>query len=71
MAYYFCAKISQEHSEHLRSLALNLGVSKENMTFNPDGCEPFTLGVYIKFKDSETLNRFSASATPYILENWL
>ena len=71
MAIYFCAKISQEHSEHLRSLALDLGVSPENMVFKNAGCEPFTLGVYIKFKDIETLNRYAEKATPFILERWL
>ena len=72
MALYFCAKISQEHSEQLRSIALDLGVSPENMVFKTAGCEePFTLGVYIKFKDVETLNKYSEKSTPFILERWL
>lgn len=71
MACYFCAKISQEYSEHLRSLASNLGISSQNIAFKSNGCEPFTLGVYIKFKDEVTLNKYSEEANPFIIERWL
>lgn len=71
MAYYFCAQISQEYSEHLRSLASNLGISNQNIVFKSNGCEPFTLGIYIKFEDIETLNKYSEKAIPFIMERWL
>lgn len=68
MANYFCAKISQEHSEFLRLLALQFGVSNENMFFSPIGCQFCTLYIYIKFENIETLKRFSELSTPFILE---
>lgn len=71
MAKYFCAKVFQEYSEYLRSLALNLGVSEQNMIFKHISCEPLTLEVYIKFEEVETLNKYSKEVVPFIIERWL
>lgn len=70
MSNYFCAKISQEHSEEVRSLALKLGVPKENIIFSAIGCQFCTLGVYIKFEKESTLELFSNESAPYVLERW-
>ena len=70
MANYFCARISQEHSEGIRILALNLGVSPKNIIFSKIGCDFCSLGVYIKFKDQSTLEKFSKDLVPFIIEKW-
>lgn len=71
MTNYFCAKISQEHSEFLRLLALEFGVFKENILFSSIGCEFCTLYIYIKFEKTETLKNFSEISAPFIIERWL
>ena len=70
MSNYFCARISQEHSEKLRLLALNSGVSEKSIVFSTIGCQFCTLGVYIKFKEKTSLEIFSNDAAPYVLERW-
>lgn len=68
MANYFCAKIPQEHSEFLRLLALEFGVSNENIFFSPIGCQFCKLYIYIKFEKIETLRKFSELSAPFIIE---
>ena len=70
MSNYFCARISQEHSEKVRLLALNSGVPEKNIVFSAVGCQFCTLGVYIKFEEESAFEIFSNKSAPYVLERW-
>ena len=70
VANYFCAKISQEHSEGIRILALNLGVPPEKIVFSKVGCDFCSLGVYIKFEDQKVFEKFRKDLAPFIIEEW-
>ncbi len=70
MSNYFCARISQEHSEKVRLLALNSGVPEKNIVFSAVGCQFCTLGVYIKFEENSAFELFSSKSAPYVLERW-
>lgn len=68
--FYFSAKIQQEYADIIRKKALELGVPQKNMIFNPEGCNFLELGVYIKFNDKDTYEKFNAWDIPCIVEKW-
>lgn len=72
MASYFSAQISQEHSDNVRTLALNLNIPQERIVFKTEGCPIGSIGVYIKFDDEKSLNEFSEQmqSIPCIQKKW-
>ena len=72
MAKYFSARISQEHSDQVRNLALGLNVPPKRIVFNGEGCPLGSIGVYIKFDSQNSLDEFSqkVQGMDCILERW-
>ncbi len=67
---YFAAKIQQEYADIIRKNALKLGVPEENIMFSQQACNVLYLGVYIKFNDIDTFQKFNACNIPGIVERW-
>lgn len=67
---YFAAKIQQEYADTIRIKALDLGVPEENIMFSRHACKMLHLGVYIKFNDMDTFQKFNAWDIPGIVERW-
>lgn len=72
MASYFSAQISQEYSDNVRTLALNLNIPQERIVFKKEGCPLGSIGVYIKFDDEKSLSEFSEhmQSIPCIQKKW-
>lgn len=70
MSLNFNARISQEHSENVNNLALNVGVPSENIIFKKDNCPLDSIKIYIQFDNEFSFNQFSEQikAIPCILE---
>lgn len=73
MSNYFSARVSQEHCNNIRYLALSLGVPSKNIVFKTEGCAFGSMGVYIKFQSKKNLDKFSKGMErlfPCLLEKW-
>lgn len=68
--YYFAAKIQQEYSEIICEKAISLGVLDENILISRKACNFLEIGIYIKFHDINTYQKFNAWDVPGIIEKW-
>lgn len=67
---YFAAEIQQEYADIIRTKALDLGIPEQNILFSHRGCTVLNLGVYIKFNNIDTYQKFNACDVPGIIEKW-
>jgi len=72
MANYFSARIPEEYLNQVIDLALNLNVPPERIISSEGGCSLNSIGIYIKFDDSISLDQFSKKLEEFcsILEKW-
>ena len=68
--FYFSAKIHQEYADQIRQKAIDLGVSSKNIVIKKEGCKLLYLGIYIKFDDADTYEKFKNLHLPGIVETW-
>lgn len=68
--FYFAAKINQEYADAICQKAISLGVPEENILLSMEACKLLQLGIYIKFNDVDTYNKFNAWDIPGIVEKW-
>lgn len=67
---YFAAKIQQEFVDTICKKAISIGVPKENILLSREACRLLQLGIYIKFNDVDTYNKFDIRDIPGIVEIW-
>ncbi len=68
--FYFSAKIQQEYSDIIREKVLSLGVPQENIVLKREGCKLLYMGIYIKFNNKDTYERFISLQLPGVVETW-
>lgn len=68
--FYFSAKIQQEHANTIRQMAINVGVPESNIVLKKEGCGILHMGIYIKFENKKSYNKFKKLQLPGIVELW-
>lgn len=68
MAFYYCARVLQEHSDFVRKLASDFNIPEERIVFNTEGFSIGFIGVYIKFDSENSKNEFSKRLNKLIPE---